>query len=238
MTCELCETELMHAQIGEHAGCHGRSVDFAFEWEPKVIRSVLNWDEELLRLYSEEEVLCFLRQRWGDRLRLELGAGKRNKDGPPWGKYPWATIGLNRFSDPNCDIYRNLDRSYMRNPGKDMLRFVIPLPDECIAEIHANQFFEHIRNIIPLMNDCYRVLVPGGFMNIHVPYYLGPDADSDPTHVRRFSENSFRYYCRREDGTQFVQRFSDYEITSMFDLEKNEHNNVGMSVVLRKPVNG
>ena len=181
---------------------------------------------------SEEGILKFLRLRWGEPLRLELGAGKRNKDGPPWGKYPWATIGLNPIADPNCDIYKNLNLFWY---NQNRCPFVIPLPGACIAEIHASQFFEHIRNIIPLMNDCYRVLVPGGFMNIHVPYYLGPDAWSDPTHVRAFSENSFRYYCRRGDGRQFVQQFSDYGITAMFDLEKNEHSNVGMSVVLRKP---
>jgi len=181
---------------------------------------------------SVEDILYFLQLRWGESLRLELGAGKKNKDGPPWGKYPWATIGLNKMADPNCDIYRNLDLLW-QNPALD--RIVLPLPSACIAEIHANQFFEHIKNIIPLMNDCYRVLEPGGFMNIGVPYYLGPDSCGDPTHVRQFSENSFRYYCRREDGTQFANRFSDYGITALFVLEKNEHNNAGMSVVLRKP---
>ena len=235
MKCELCVDDLVHEQIGGFAKDHGFCIEVNDFGHP-YIRSAA-WDV-VAQLYTSEQVLCFLRQRWGDEIRLELGAGKKNKDGPPWGKYPWATIGLNQWADPNCDIYKDLNCSWADpnvcwdNPGK---RKTIPFPGNCVAEIHANQFFEHIQYIIPLMNDCYRVLVPGGFMNINVPYYLGPDAWSDPTHVRAFSENSFRYFCRREDGAQFAEQFSDYGITAMFDLETNHHTNVGMSVVLRKP---
>lgn len=186
---------------------------------------------------DKNDICCFLESRWGFPFRLELGSGRAGEK-PPWGKLPWATLDINSANGPNADLYKDLEIDWFSGDvdwSKDEEGDTIPLPDECVSEIHCNQVLEHIVNIIPLMNDCYRVLVPGGFMKIGVPYYLGPDAWGDPGHVRAFSEHSFRYYCRREDGTQFASRFSDDGITAMFVLERNEHNRAGITAVLRKP---
>ena len=104
---------------------------------------------------TRDDILFFLQKRWGKDLKLELGPGKANHGGPPWGKKQMATIGLNTMADPNSDVYKDLDVGWWDDQArKDECAIYIPLPDECIAEIHANQFFEHISNIIPLMNDC------------------------------------------------------------------------------------
>ena len=70
---------------------------------------------------------------------------------------------------------------------------VTPLPfeDESIHGVIASHIFEHIRNYPELLKDIYRVLVPGGVLNINVPYFTSRDAWGDPTHVRAFSELSF-----------------------------------------------
>jgi len=233
--CELCKDDLVHEQIGVFAKNHEFSIDIRRQRLPRIRNCDL---EYVAQLSTANQVLCFLRQRWGDYLRLELGAGKKDKNGPPWGKYPFPTMGLTQRADPNCDIYSNLDEVWYDDEFyEDKPPKVIPLPDECVHEIHANQVMEHIHNIIPLMNDCYRVLVPGGFVHICVPYYLGPHAWGDPTHVRAYSETSFQYYCRRENGAQFTEQFSDYGITAMFVQESLEkQGNAGLSVILRKPL--
>jgi SAM-dependent methyltransferase len=173
------------------------------------------------KVYKPEDLLLLLSMRYGDYIKLELGAGRRGD--PPWEKAPWATIGLNPSADPHSDIYWDLESG-------------IPLPDKCIDEIYSNQTLEHIENIIHLMNECWRVLKPGGFMFACVPHRASPYAWADPTHKRVFVRESFLYYCQDEHGEPFVAHFSDYGIRCNFILEKCDvRPRIDIHVTLRKP---
>ena len=94
-------------QIRKFAADHSVCLDFTNRIHQGSFRDA-DW-RSLGRIDAPEQAMDFLDKRWGVPFRLELGAGKRNKDGPPWGKYPWATIRLNPRADPNCDIYMDLD---------------------------------------------------------------------------------------------------------------------------------
>ena len=61
-------------------------------------------------------------------------------------------------------------------------------------KIIANDVLEHIPNLVDAMTNCKELLKVGGEMRIHVPYDLSLGAWQDPTHVRAFNENSWRYY--------------------------------------------
>lgn len=76
----------------------------------------------------------------------------------------------------------------------DLEKGVLPFTSGTIEEINATNVLEHISNLVALMNDCYRVLVPGGKFFIEVPYYLSPTAIKDPTHVRFFNLESFDHF--------------------------------------------
>ena len=95
------------------------------------------------------------------------------------------------------DGFINIDKSKDSYADKiidlDKPRCLKSFKDNSIKEIVAVHILEHINNIIPLMNECYRVLKKGGIMIIGVPQGIGTWAD--PTHVRAFSNISFRYYC-------------------------------------------
>lgn len=56
---------------------------------------------------------------------------------------------------------------------------------------------------VALMNEIYRVLVPGGWFISQTPSSDGRGAFQDPTHVSFWNPNSFWYYTRREQA-QYV----------------------------------
>jgi SAM-dependent methyltransferase len=60
--------------------------------------------------------------------------------------------------------------------------------------ILANDVLEHIHDLVDAMTNCKELLRVGGEMRIHVPYDLSLGAWQDPTHVRAFNENSWKYY--------------------------------------------
>jgi hypothetical protein len=63
--------------------------------------------------------------------------------------------------------------------------------------IIADNIFEHITNLIPLLNDCHTALLAlRGRLHVTVPNALAsPEAAfSDPTHVRCFTPQTFDYF--------------------------------------------
>lgn len=62
-------------------------------------------------------------------------------------------------------------------------------------QIVTNHCLEHIPDLVAAMTNCKDLLQTGGTMDITVPYWLSVWADQDPTHVRKFNEQSWIYYC-------------------------------------------
>jgi len=54
-----------------------------------------------------------------------------------------------------------------------------------------------------MMNEIYRVLVPGGWLISRTPSTDGRGAYQDPTHCSFWNPNSFWYYTRQEQA-QYV----------------------------------
>jgi hypothetical protein len=109
--------------------------------------------------------------------RLHLGCGRKILDG-----YVNADIVAAPGVDLVCDASEGL-----------------PYSDDVFHEVLAIDFLEHIpmTRTIHLMNEVWRVLVPGGVFRVHVPAAPGITAFQDPTHVSFWNEETFTYY---EDG--------------------------------------
>jgi hypothetical protein len=78
----------------------------------------------------------------------------------------------------------------------DLETGVLPFETSSVGVIRAYDLLEHIRNVVPLMNEIYRVLVPGGWLLSQTPSTDGRGAFQDPTHVSFWNSNSFWYYTK------------------------------------------
>lgn len=103
----------------------------------------------------------------------------------------------------------------------------LPYDSNSVEEIIAIDFFEHIRNFVPLMNECWRVIAPGGVMKIEVPRAPSDAAFADPTHVRFFVPDSFRYFTEWHEG------FPMYHIKPWEKVEQTLTEN-RIAITLRK----
>lgn len=99
-----------------------------------------------------------------EEIFLEVGAGcKKGKNG-------WVTLDMVK----DCDIFWDL-------------RNGIPFPDRCISKIYSSHFLEHLsfEEGQKFMDECLRVLLPGGKFSICVPnakiyieaYLMNKDVD-------------------------------------------------------------
>jgi O-antigen biosynthesis protein len=90
-----------------------------------------------------------------------------------------------------------------RHPGKDVdivaaLPDPLPFDDSSVGVIRAVDFLEHVADKVSLINELYRVLVPGGLLLSQTPSTDGRGAYQDPTHVAFYNENAFWYYTDRQ----------------------------------------
>lgn len=106
---------------------------------------------------------------------LDLGCGSTKQQA--------VAIGLDRYRSPAVDLISDLERG-------------IPVADNSIDQVYAVHILEHVHALIPLMNEVHRVLKPAGVLHAMVPNWQFVNAVADPTHVRFFSAQTFKAFCR------------------------------------------
>lgn len=76
----------------------------------------------------------------------------------------------------------------------------LPFNDNTVGIIRAIDFMEHIptNKINSFMNECYRVLAPGGWMITATPLSDSRAAIADPTHVSFWNDMKFLYFTSKE----------------------------------------
>ena len=87
-------------------------------------------------------------------------------------------------------------------------------------KIILRHVFEHVRNVIPMMEEIYRLLKPGGTVEITCPYWTSIWAWGDIGHVRAVNEMSFVWFSKehykknREENTScsYYEPDCDFEI--------------------------
>lgn len=99
------------------------------------------------------------------------------------------------------DGYLNLDAAAL--PGVDLVcdleavrSHPIALPDGCVHFFLLSHVIEHIRDSLGLMQELWRLAVPGAIAQIRVPHGGSDDAWEDPTHVRAYFPGSFGYFSQ------------------------------------------
>lgn len=99
--------------------------------------------------------------------------------------------------DVRDDVEQNIIRA-------DLTLEPIPFPDDFFNYVTAFDFLEHIPRVVyaphrrnpfvELMNEIWRVLLPGGTFLSFTPAYPHSPAFRDPTHVNIITEETFPLY--------------------------------------------
>lgn len=118
-------------------------------------------------------------------------------------------------SDRHLNGFRNVD---ICPPADEIVDLTQPWPwqTNSVERILAHDIVEHLPDPILTMNEAWRVLEPGGLLEIFVPTTEGRGAWQDPTHRSWWNRNSFLYYTA---GEAERERFGKaYGIQARFDV--------------------
>jgi hypothetical protein len=92
------------------------------------------------------------------------------------------------------------------------------LPDNCVCEIYSRHTFEHVHNIMGLMQEIHRIVHPGGTIQIIVPHFSNIYSFSDPTHVRFFGLYTMNYFVPTHLQPS-KRKVPSYYGNSQFDID-------------------
>ena len=122
---------------------------------------------------------------------VDIGCGAKKLDG---------AFGLDRRKEPGVNVICDFERA-------------VPLKTNSVDVVYMSHIMEHIRDLIPFMEEVYRVCRSGAEVRVIVPYYTSRGAFRDPTHLRFIAEDTFQYF---ESPT-------DYGIKTNFKIEKIDY---------------
>jgi SAM-dependent methyltransferase len=114
-------------------------------------------------------------------IKINLGSGTDPAEG---------FINVDHLALPEVDLVHNL------------MNFPYPFEGESALEIRAIDVLEHLASyaadnrpsVIAFMEECHRILKPGGRLFIQTPRYDAEFLWIDPTHVRGFHPESFNFF--------------------------------------------
>lgn len=148
---------------------------------------------------SQRHIRRILRER--GEIFAELGSGDKKGEGG------WVTIDISK----NCDIFWDLTKG-------------LPFPDGSLTKIYSSHFFEHLsfKEGQQLLDECRRVLVPGGTFSISVPnarLYIEAYLKSDSLDENTFFTHKPAYNnTTRIDYVNYIA-YMDRHHKYMFDEE-------------------
>lgn len=106
-----------------------------------------------------------------------------------------------------------------------------PFDNNSVGALRSQDFIEHIKDHIHVMNEAYRVLTHGGLFLIDVPSTDGRGAFQDPSHVSFWNSNSAWYYTKLETQKYIKHlgvncRFQQVRLLDHFPSEWHRTHNI------------
>lgn len=111
---------------------------------------------------------------------VDLGCGATKQ-------YPEA-VGFDISPSPVVDTRADLARP-------------LPVADASVDVVFAVHVLEHLIDFLPLVDECHRVLRPGGILHVLSPWWKHVNAVADPTHVRLFDLQTIKGIVRRRNAS-------------------------------------
>ncbi len=134
----------------------------------------------------------------GREVCLDLGCGPKAREG---------FYAVDQLELEGVDVLADL------NEPLDLLE------DNSVERIYSRHTLEHVDKFLPLMRELYRVVKPGGEIEIIVPHFSNVFGYSDPTHVRFFGLYTMYYFVAPENQPGKERRVPAFYTDTRFKVK-------------------
>lgn len=135
--------------------------------------------------------------------KVDIGCGLRKFEGH---------FGIDTRKLPGVDLVMNVSRKKL------------PFENDSVKEIKAFHVLEHLypEGLFFLMDECYRVIAPDGFMQVEVPKCGTPAYLVNPDHKIAFTEGTFSFFQVPYQGLDrhgYLKGFWNVQVNKMENTE-------------------
>lgn len=146
-------------------------------------------------------------------MKINIGCGRDYRPG-------WVNTDISK--DCKADVYFDIRKDKIRRPGATFSFFVEQFEAD---EIYISGVLEQIgenEHLIHAMNECHRVLKPGGIMTVVVPNAKFAIAHQDPMDVRKFTRETFNYFLKDSRAYNLYGSVYGFLPWSQITVQENE----------------
>ncbi len=147
--------------------------------------------------------------------KLDLACGPQNKVG----YVHHENVGAKEYL-PHVDIEH------------DLTVFPWPWADGEFQEIRAEDIVEHLPNLIDFMNECHRIMAPGGVLIIRTPAWDAEFSHIDPTHIRLYALDTFDFFDPMTAYGSYNTHLTDKK-WAIATKNRTENNNLEVTLTKR-----
>ncbi len=109
-----------------------------------------------------------------------------------------------------------------------------PWDDRAFDMIVAKAVLEHLRiNLLESVNECWRILRPGGIIYLKLPFWDSDNTYLDPTHYWRFSLRTCDMF---DPETEYGRKYGFYPVLKWKIIQAAKMNNSRTSFALKMQV--
>lgn len=121
-------------------------------------------------------------------MNVNLGCGDKQIDG---------ALGVDFRETDATEVIHDLSKSPW------------PFEDEQFENALAQDIIEHMIWVIPFMDECWRIIKPGGKLLIRTTYFDSEQSYKDPTHFHFFTLDSFDFFDPETDTGEKYGWYTD-----------------------------
>ncbi len=79
----------------------------------------------------------------------------------------------------------------------------LPFASDSVDAVFTVHVLEHVADFLPLVDECHRVLRPGGVLHVLSPWWRHVNAVADPTHLRFLDVQTIKGICARAGSDRY-----------------------------------
>jgi len=102
----------------------------------------------------------------------------------------------------------------------DLSKFPWPLPNNHFKEIRVWHILQFLPETVKTMEEIWRIAKPGAKITIGVPYYMSALSFGDPSHIRYFTEETFKFFT---DDSWYISNHSAYTVAKFKIIKQKLH---------------
>lgn len=118
----------------------------------------------------------------------------------------WDRVRVGGREPVALDLGCGDQRQYQQNIGVDRrltdsvavradTRNGLPFATASVDRVYMVHLLEHLPDFLPLVQECHRLLRPGGILHVMSPWWRHVNAVADPTHVRYLDLQTIKGIC-------------------------------------------